>query len=361
MRQEVLSSALLRRITRGSNLLMAGLVGGIFCLFHVLTRPPQLTLGELLLPFILMGAHLALSPLPWQWTGDEAPRPGLGRGFLQALLFNALWVALLLICTRALSPIPQQPHPVFPPPPMPGPMPSFRPRPFNPGLGLWLVNLAFAMVFGWVSAEKEATEAREKATADLLRESQCKALRNQLEPHVLFNALNGLSELVHEDPLAAEEVIVRLAELYRMLMVHGQAALVPLGQERRLVEAYLAMEQMRLGDRLRVEWRWPAWADDLSLPPFFLQPLVENAIKHGISPCAEGGSLVITCARQGNTIQLAVNNTGRALTGTRGRGVGLGNLEDRLKLWTEVRGTIKLQAQDGWTSAVVAWIPEAVA
>jgi hypothetical protein len=355
MRQDRLTTSLLQRVTRGSNLLMVGLVGGMFCLFHVATRPPHLTLGELLLPFILLFAHLALAPLPWQWTGG-APRPGLGRGLLQALLFDALWVALILLATHALGPRHQPPHP---PPGFPqAGLPPFRPRPFMPGLGLGLVNLAFALVFGWISSEKEATEAREQATAGLLRESQARALQNQLEPHVLFNALNSLSELVHEDPLAAEEVIVRLADLYRMLMVHGETPLIRLGQERLLVEAYLAMEQMRFGSRLRVAWRWPAWADDLALPPFFLQPLVENAIKHGIAPCAEGGELVISCARQGTTLLLSVANTGGPLAAAPGRGVGLGNLEARMDLWTGVAGALRLEAQGGWTAATVAWTPE---
>jgi hypothetical protein len=329
----------------------------MFCLFHVATRPPHVTLGELLLPFILLFAHLALAPLPWQWTGGDAPRAGLGRGLAQALLFDALWVALILLATHALGPRHPGPPHGMPPPHFPGP-PPFRPRPFLPGLGLGLVNLAFALVFGWITAEKEATEARERATAGLLRESQARALQNQLEPHVLFNALNSLSELVHEDPLAAEEVIVRLADLYRMLMVHGKAPLISLGQERRLVEAYLAMEQMRFGDRLRVEWRWPAWADDLRLPPFFLQPLVENAIKHGISPSAAGGDVVIACTRRGADLLLTVDNTGGPLAEAPGRGVGLGNLEARMDLWTGVGGALRLEAQGGWTSAIVTWTPE---
>jgi LytS/YehU family sensor histidine kinase len=229
---------------------------------------------------------------------------------------------------------------VFRPAPPFGPQP-FQHRPFLPGVALGLVNLAFGLAYGWVCAEKEATEARERRTARLLRHSQARALQNQLDPHVLYNALNGLTELVHEDPLAAEEAIVRLADLYRMLTVHGDATVIRLEQERRLVEAYLAMEQMRLGDRLRVEWQWPAWADQLELPPYFLLPLVENAIKHGMGPAVE----------------LLVENTGCPFQG-RGKGVGLTNLETRLGLWTELAAGFTLEARGSWTAASVQWLSE---
>jgi two-component system, LytTR family, sensor histidine kinase AlgZ len=218
-----------------------------------------------------------------------------------------------------------------------------------------MLNLAFALVFGWISAEKEATEARERRTADLLRRSQSKALQNQLEPHVLYNALSSLSELVYEDPLAAEDVITRLADLYRMLTSHGKAEMAPLSQERKLVEAYLAMEQMRLGERLRACWDWPDWADEIPLPPLFLQPLVENAIKHGISPCEQGGDLVLTAGRDGKDLVLRVENTGRPWTPGSRRGVGLDNLEARLALWTEVRAVFTLERRDEWTVATVRW------
>jgi two-component system sensor histidine kinase AlgZ len=236
--------------------------------------------------------------------------------------------------------------------------PVHRGQPFRPGLVLGLLNLGFGVAFGWVYAAKEATEARELRTAGLLRQSQARELQNQLEPHVLYNALNGLAELVHEDPLAAEEMIAKLADLYRMLTLHGDEGLIRLEQERRLVEAYLDMEQMRLGDRLQVRWNWPDWADALLLPPFFLLPMVENAIKHGISPSEAGGQVVIACVRAGAVVQLRVENSGSPLREGR-RGVGLGNLETRLGLWTEIAGSFTLDGREGWTTAAVAWKTEA--
>ncbi len=356
MRQEIIVKSLVRRVGLPANLLVMGLMGGMFCLFQLAARLPETRPSDAFLPFILLFGHLALAPVPWQWTGDDADRPGLGRGFIQALCFDALWIALVLASLHQLGGHPPPPHP---PGPFPLQPPPFRSQPFRPGLGLGLVNLAFAVAFGWVYAAKEATETREFRTAELLRQSRARALQNQLEPHVLFNALNGLAELVHEDPLAAEEAISRLADLYRMLTVHGAAGLVRLGQERRLVEAYLEMEQMRLGERLQVEWRWPEWADPLELPALFLLPLVENAIKHGIAPAQAGGRVVISCTRAQGRVELAVENGGLALREGEGRGVGLGNLEARLALWTEFAGSFMLAARGSQTVATVQWRPEA--
>jgi hypothetical protein len=356
MRLEIIIASLGTRVRERTNLVLIALVGGIFGLFRLMVDMPKPGVGELLFPFALLFAHLALSPIPWQWTGNDAPRVGLGRGFFQALCFNTAWVGLVLFVLFHFAAPPEPAF--FRNPPLPLSMPQLPrpPRPFNPSFGLALINVAFAIVFGWVFAEKEATEVKERLTADLLRQSQSKALQNQLEPHVLYNALSSLSELVYEDPLAAEEVITRLADLYRMLTVHGKADLIPLAQERKLVEAYLAMEQMRLGDRLAVTWNWPEYADAILLPPLFLQPLVENAIKHGISPSDRGGTILIACSRSGSSVCLAVENTGCTLGEGLSQGVGLSNLEARLALRTEAPGTFSLLNVAGWTVAKVQWL-----
>jgi len=366
MRQEQIIPSLQSRLGHRANLGILVLVGGLFCLFAAALGPQRLSAASLTVPFVLLFSHLALSPLPWQWTGDEAPMAGLGRGFLQAVAFNLAWVLLaitLLHAAGGLGPSHPGPHgpahrveagPAWEGPPH-GELPARPDHDWMPGLGFALLNVAFATVFGWLLAGKEATEARERATASLLRQSRARALQGQLEPHVLYNALNGLSELVHEDPLAAEEMIARLADLYRMLTHHGESDRVPLAQERRLVEAYLSMEEMRLGERLRTQWDWPAWADDVVLPPLFLQPLVENAIKHGLSPCQEGGDLRIAMIREGDRLALTVANTGLPLASVPREGVGLGNLRARLALWTDSPVAFSLEQQGAWTVATISW------
>ena len=361
MRQDALTPSLLQRLGDRANLGVLCLIGGMFCLHRILAGPPGAGLAELALPFALLLAHLAFAPIPWQWTGDDAPKAELGRGLAQALAFNLVWVALVLALFRMVDHGgPEGPRP--PPPPFQAMAPDAPAPPRPPrhregaGLaGLGLVNLAFAIVFGWVMAGKEALEARERATAGLLRQSRSRSLQNQLEPHVLYNALNGLAELVHDDPPAAEEMIARLADLYRMLSHHGEAAFVPLMKERLLVETYLAMEDMRLGDRLRVSWTWPPWADGVLLPPLFLQPLVENAIKHGLSPCEEGGELRIAVTGDGPARILTVANTGRPLAPGAADGIGLANLKERLELWTETSAAFTLEQVGSWTVATIRW------
>ncbi|MBP1628998.1 MAG: histidine kinase-, gyrase and HSP90-like ATPase family protein [Holophagaceae bacterium] len=374
MRQENTIPTFLNRITHRSNLLMVLLVGGLLSGFRIFSDPTTVQLGDLLIPFIFLFLQVSLAPVPWLWNISGNPRWFFVRRFIRALGFNLLWIAATLTLTHYLLPMP--PHrpgekatskTAFPPPPPmdmggggPGPgdagLPPRHRIPF-PEKGLGLINLAFALIIGWELAEKELTEARERRTADLLRQSQFRALRNQLEPHVLYNALNGLSELIHEDPLAAEEVVALLANLYRMLTDYGKADMALLAEERKLVEAYLSMEQMRLGERLQVEWDWPAWADAIQAPPLFLQPLVENAIKHGISSLDTGGKLHITCQREGDTLSLQVSNTGLPPSPGGRKGVGLENLEARLGLWTGVAGAFSLERQGEWTIARVEWTP----
>jgi len=356
MRQELIIPSMIQRLTDRANIGILLLVGGMFCLFRVMLGPSHLgiTAGELVTPFVLLFAHLALSPLPWQWTGDDAPMASLGRGFLQSFLFGLVWVGLLMTILHLVSlELPPDGGPPPGMPPLPHGPPGPHGRPF-PAVGLGVVNLAAAVLFGWLFAGREATRALELRTAGLLRQARSRALQGQLEPHVLYNALNSLMELVHDDPAAAEEMIARLADLYRMLTRHGESETVALGRERRLVEAYLAMETMRLGSRLRVRWDWPAWADEVPVPPLLLQPLAENAIKHGISPCDAGGDLVLGVNREGGRLVLFSANTGAPLAPGAREGVGLGNLRERLALRKELEGTLTLGQEGDRTVARVA-------
>ncbi|HET8901659.1 MAG TPA: histidine kinase [Holophagaceae bacterium] len=186
-----------------------------------------------------------------------------------------------------------------------------------------------------------------------LQEAQWILLRGQLSPHVLFNALNGLAELVHQDPKAAEAALLDLAGLYRALLDHGDKVRAPLGDERRLLERYLGVEGMRLGPRLKVGWEWDPGLDRTEAPPFLLQPLVENAIKHGVSTSLEGGELRIEARRQLYGTVLRVANTGQPLRLVLGQGVGLANLEARLRLAYKGRAAFRLFEEGAWTVAEI--------
>jgi hypothetical protein len=314
--------------------------------------------AEAFIPFLLTFLGLLLAPLPWQWTGEDAPLAGLGRGLLQSLLWNGLWLGLLILALNSLV-APQPHHP--PPPPRPEfggpPPPPHRegpPRPApppNPELQLLSLGLLLGTVLGRILAEREAVEVREAALQTKADAARALALQAQMQPHALFNSLSGLVELVREDPQATEEALVALCDYLRRLMAHGRATTATLCAERELLEDYLRIEQIRLGDRLNIHWAWPVWADELQLPPLLLQPLVENAILHGIAPNPEGGKLRLAVTRDETALRLEIANTGRAATGDR-NGTGLGHLQERLALWNPA-ATFDLDREGLWTRATI--------
>jgi len=215
-------------------------------------------------------------------------------------------------------------------------------------VGLPLMTIIGAIISFAVITEEEKTVAEVR-----LEEAQWVLLRGQLSHHVLFNSLNGLAELVRQDPVAAEQAILDLSELYRALLRHGDRARAPLGDERALVQRFLAVEELRLGHRLRVAWRWDPSLDEVAAPPFLLQPLVENALKHGIAPDPAGGEMTISLQREGGGLRLQVSNTGRPLGLVPGQGIGLQNLEARLKLAYGQGATFHLRSQGMATVAEV--------
>ncbi len=249
------------------------------------------------------------------------------------------------------------PPPEGQPPPDKDPSPrgDARPKPpqsgLRPELMLLFLNFPFSMILGWFLSEKERAEAAEREMTALARQAQTRALQSQVHPHALYNTLSGLTELVHEDPDAAEEALVALTELLRMLTHHANASELPLSQERDLIRHHLHIEEIRLGPRLTVTWSWPDWADAIVLPPLLLQPLVENAIKHGISPAPEGGALRISALRAGQELVLGVANTGKSMDTLHGEGTGLKNLRERLALMEHLAPSLELRSEDGWTVA----------
>jgi sensor histidine kinase YesM len=174
-----------------------------------------------------------------------------------------------------------------------------------------------------------------------------------MNPHVLFNAISGLTELVREDAAAAERALVNLSELLRGLLEHGDKISAPLAQERILVEQYLAIEQVRLGQRLQVEWHWDGTLEHHPAPPLLVQPLVENAIKHGIAPQRGGGKLAIHLRGSCGFLELEVANTGVPPDENAPEGLGVRNLRERLKLLGEPSEAFRLVREGEWTRALV--------
>jgi LytS/YehU family sensor histidine kinase len=172
-----------------------------------------------------------------------------------------------------------------------------------------------------------------------------------MNPHILFNAFNGLAELVVRDPRAAERSIRSLAGLMRKLLDATERSAYSLDEERALVEDYLAAEALRLGARLRVDWTWDEGLGDLPFIPLLLQPLVENAIKHGIALTEGGGDLRLGASMEGARLRLEVRNTGQAPPPAIREGVGLRNLRSRLSWAYGDAAGVALRREGDWTVA----------
>ena len=171
-------------------------------------------------------------------------------------------------------------------------------------------------------------------------------LQSRIRPHFLFNTLNSAIALVRAEPAKAEAVLEDLSELFRSALV-DRGDSVTLGQEIALAQRYLDIEKVRFGERLRVRWALDEAADLAQLPPLLLQPLVENAVKHGVEPSASGAEIKVSTQRRGSTVVLKVTNTLPAGHGQSGHGVALRNVRDRLRLLHDVQASFQAIQVDG--------------
>ena len=171
-------------------------------------------------------------------------------------------------------------------------------------------------------------------------------LQSRIRPHFLFNTLNSAIALVRAEPAKAEALLEDLSDLFRQALV-DQGESVSLAQEIALAQAYLAIEKVRFGDRLQVDWALDESANTARLPPLLLQPLVENAVCHGVEPSATGASVKISTQRRGSKVVIKVTNTVPAGQGQAGQGVALNNVRERLALLHDVQGQFKSGLKDG--------------
>jgi two-component system, LytTR family, sensor kinase len=223
-----------------------------------------------------------------------------------------------------------------------------------------LSNLAnsfffYLLLLGFVHALHFAEQARQREkVAERLRtelvQAQLHTLRAQLQPHFLFNTLNAISALVQQDPEAAERMIARLSNLLRHTLERAAAQEVDLREELDFVESYLEIEQARFEDRLRVRWAVDPATLEARVPPLILQPLVENAIRHGIVPRSEPGTVEITSGRRNGSLVLRVRDDGVGLVapGAAARdGVGIRSVRTRLEQLYGRRHSFALEAAPG--------------
>jgi len=177
-----------------------------------------------------------------------------------------------------------------------------------------------------------------------LARTHLQVLKMQLQPHFLFNTLNTIAELVHTDPEAADQMITRLGRLLRLSLDHASHQVVPLRQEADFLRVYLDIEQVRFQNRLQVDWDLAPETLDAAVPTLLWQPVLENAIRHGVTPLGGRGRVVIASRLQGEDLVLEIRDNGRGLPvgGVPREGVGLRNVRERVDQLYGSRGSFTL-------------------
>jgi sensor histidine kinase YesM len=194
--------------------------------------------------------------------------------------------------------------------------------------------------------EKEAAEERAQKLA---AEARLSSLESRIHPHFLFNALNSISSLVAVNPALAEQTVGRLAALLRASLDTSNQPLIPLRQELAIVESYIDVEKVRFGDKLRGCVKVPVELQDAQVPPMSVQSLVENAVKHGITPQRSGGEFLVIASTDNSALRIEVRDTGPGFDLTAiCAGHGLDNLVSRLDALFGPRASLNVLRREGY-------------
>ena len=194
-----------------------------------------------------------------------------------------------------------------------------------------IVLIAWQFFFGFPLMQRQEAQKQALEMQILAREAELRSLKAQIDPHFLFNSLNSISALTAIDPAKARKMCQLLADFLRMSLAIGTKTLIPLVDEIALVSNYLAVEQIRLGPRLKVEKEIEDSCHGCRVPPLLLQPLIENAVHHGIAGLLEGGTVRIYCQKRGERLNVAIENPiDSDASAPAGKGIGLENVRSRL-------------------------------
>jgi LytS/YehU family sensor histidine kinase len=215
----------------------------------------------------------------------------------------------------------------------------------NEGIFFLVVHSAWIAAYLAIALQRQRyrAEIRQAQLGEALRAAELRLLKSQLNPHFLFNALNGLRSLIADEPDRARDAVTHLARTLRYTLASSDEDLVTLERELEMVDDYLALEALRLAERLRVEREIDAPARGTRVPAMLLQTLVENAIKHGIAELKAGGTLRIAARIDGADLVLRVDNPRPTeYSGPSAPGVGLRNATERLRLLFGDRASLRL-------------------
>jgi two-component system sensor histidine kinase AlgZ len=315
---------------------------GRFLLALAAAAPPTLLFGVAALPIYYLCHAVPLRPA------------GAGRGLrvhaALGLAWSVAWWVMLGLAARLLDWA------------VPAELTGEVERRWGALLALGMVlYLAVVAFYTLVSSTQQARASERRAVAASLRarEAQLSLLKAQVHPHFLFNSLNAISALTVEDPRMARELCVLLADFLRGSLALGERGMVSLSEELRLARAYLDIERIRLGDRLTVDIQVSPPAGEARLPALLLQPLVENAVTHGIATCAQGGTLSLEARTTPGMLVVTVTNPfdpqapPRRGRGPGSGGVGLANVSRRISACYHGASLTTRRDVDRFTSTLV--------
>ena len=317
---------------------LGGLLGFLLTITGNLT---WLEAGEIALPLALFYAFVCLAP--WYMCRFLPLGPAqfprlLGNHLAAASVAGLFWIVLARGLAFGLSRF----NPTLDD--------RFRPEiPVVFGIGVMLYVLSVALHYVLLSMEssKEA-ETREQEAKTLAREAEIKALKAQINPHFLFNSLNSIAALATVDGVRARDMCIKLSDFLRNTLSLGEKQSITLRDELALAQAYLAVEKVRFGARLRIEVETDAICSDCIVPPLFLQPLVENAVKHGIAGLVDGGTVRLEAHCEKGWLQLTIQNEfDPDAPAARKHGLGLQNVRNRLRAVYENQARIDTMLTGG--------------
>ena len=282
--------------------------------------------AALSLPLALIYALFCLSPwylcrvLP---LGPSRFARLLGNHVAAAVVAALFWIVLANLLALGLNRF------------YPGLSQRFSPQlPLVFGIGVLLYLLSVALHYVLLSMESsQQAETREHEARTLAREAEIKALKAQINPHFLFNSLNSIAALATADGARAREMCIKLSDFLRSTLAVGEKRSISFREELSLAQAYLAVEQVRFGARLRLAFESDPECDGCVVPPLFLQPLVENSVKHGIAGLVEGGTIRVEARCRDGRLRITIRNEfdPDAPAAPVRHGLGLQNVRSRLR------------------------------
>jgi LytS/YehU family sensor histidine kinase len=286
--------------------------------------------------FLCLSAWYVCRSMPLATTGaTRVIVTGLTAGSISSVAWLGLarvWIGLLARRVPAL--------------PGPGALHSLDTLLFGFGLLLYLLSLAVSYLVAAFEQSRE-TERRGLQVQVLAREAELRSLRAQIDPHFLFNSLHSISALTAADPAGARRMCMLLADFLRETLTLGAEQRIPLQRELRLAERFLEIERIRFGDRLGIDIGRTE-GEGCLVPPLLLQPVIENAVTHGIAHVLAGGTIRLSSSRSASTVTLVVENPcDRDRPRGTGAGVGLANVRARLRALYGLDARLSALERDG--------------